>query len=198
MNKGMLRTKKAEAGIGTLILFIAMILVAAVAAGVLIQTANSLQGKALATGSQAKDQVTTGVQFLNIYGEDASADNDLEDYYIEAKLIPGSDLIKLDDAVLEFTLNNDSASLNFGNITDCGTAVLNSTHYNVEYLLNGTNHLDNYLVSGDVMLVCFSGVRDVAEDESINFIFIPRTGVLTKAEVTTPSVMTENTVYLFP
>lgn len=188
--------KQGEAGIGTLILFIAMILVAAVAAGVLIQTSSSLQSKALATGSQARDQVTTSAQFLNIYADDASSDSDLENVYIEMKLVPGSDIIKLSDAIMEVSLNNQSQALNFSNTGEC--TGLSNSQFTVNYEINGTNNIDEYLVSGDVVTLCFQSPRDIQEDEKVDFVFIPKTGAITTATVTTPSVMTDKTVYLYP
>jgi flagellin FlaB len=54
-------------GIGTLIIFIATILVAAVAAGVIISTSGVLQQKALIIGDQAQNRLINGIEITHVF-----------------------------------------------------------------------------------------------------------------------------------
>ncbi|MEA3558343.1 MAG: archaellin/type IV pilin N-terminal domain-containing protein, partial [Candidatus Thermoplasmatota archaeon] len=61
--------KKGEMGIGTMILFIAMVLVAAIAAALLITTASQLNQQAQETGTIAQQEVATSMIMRNIQGD---------------------------------------------------------------------------------------------------------------------------------
>jgi archaellin len=98
--------------LGTLIIFIALILVAAVAAGVLIRTAGELRAQARATGREAIHQVAAGVRVVNIKGE--VANEIIENVSIVIKLRPGSPPIDLREMVLQYTSKDTDVHLLLG------------------------------------------------------------------------------------
>jgi len=62
-------SERGQVGIGTLVVFIAMVLVAAIAAGVLVNTAGVLQTKSEQTGQESTAQVSDRVQVVSAYAD---------------------------------------------------------------------------------------------------------------------------------
>lgn len=189
-------SKKAEMGIGTLILFIAMILVAAIAAGVLIQTATNLQSKALETGSRSTRQVSTAVGTVLVYGEDAT-DSKINSIFQNVKLVAGSESVKLNDSVLSIDLSDDSADLTYSSTEACDNNVTSGS-FAAKYLINGSDHLLGYISIGDVVQICYALPRAVGEDENLRITFIPKVGSVMTIRAVTPEVMTTKRVFLYP
>jgi flagellin FlaB len=100
---------RGQVGIGTLIIFIALVLVAAVAAGVLINTAGELQSRASDTGDDAQAQVSNQIDVVSATGE-VSNDN-VSTVTLVVKKSPGSDPIDLSEATIEYTSSSSSATL---------------------------------------------------------------------------------------
>ena len=197
--------KSGEMGIGTLIIFIALLLVAAIAAGVLIQTTGSLQEKALTTGDQAKSQIATSAMVIEVSATDGQRGN-VTDFTTIMKLAPGSDEIKLDQALLTLNTFNTTTSLTYRegtsferNETDgYWTSGDGSGFYVVEYLQRGPNSITGNLQRGDVIRIYFASPREIYEDENIRINFIPRIGTPTLVEFVAPEVISTERVYLYP
>ncbi|MFP4111574.1 MAG: archaellin/type IV pilin N-terminal domain-containing protein [Candidatus Woesearchaeota archaeon] len=200
----MFKGKRAEVGIGTLILFIAMILVAAIAASVLIQTATSLQNKALLTGKRTQEQISTGISVLLVYAEDGSTNNDLDNFSMKIKLTPGSEPLKLNDTLIEFDLSDGSADLEYNSTGDCETAGSFKTStsgdgvFAATHLVEGSEYRQHYLHSGDVVKVCFASPRSITPDEDIAIRIIPKVGIPSVIETATPEVINQQRSYIFP
>lgn len=92
---------RAQVGIGTLIIFIAMVLVAAIAAGVLIHTAGFLQSQAEGTGEESTEQVA---EQLNIITESGEVANNDEIHLLRVGVQPaaGADDINLAELTIQY------------------------------------------------------------------------------------------------
>jgi len=94
---------RGQVGIGTLIVFIAMVLVAAIAAGVLINTAGFLQSSAEETGQQSSDQVTNRLEVVNTVGTDIGTGNaGISTVEITVRKAPGAGNIDLSQTIAQW------------------------------------------------------------------------------------------------
>jgi flagellin FlaB len=96
------REDRGQVGIGTLIVFIAMVLVAAIAAGVLINTAGFLQTQAEATGEESTDLVSERIDVTSEVGIVGSeANGELSEIRLSVSGAPGADQIDLSETTIQ-------------------------------------------------------------------------------------------------
>ena len=101
-------------GIGAMIVFIAMVLVAGIAASVLIQTSTRLEAQALQTGRETTEEVSTGIAIYNIEGYTSdSSGGDLERMVIMVRPRAGSDGVDLGETYIELSNSSRKVVLNY-------------------------------------------------------------------------------------
>ena len=192
MKKPRIFKNKGESGIGTLIIFIAVVLVAAIAASVLLGTTGSLQQKALTTGKQSEREVSGGIQVITMSGADGS-NGTVQNFSVYTKLTAASDPIALSDTLITFDTKNTSQSLSY----DPVTGATNVT-FNITYSKAGREYKYGYISRGDVVEIDFVGDRAVGESELLRLRIIPKHGIIVPVDAVTPDVMTQMRIVLYP
>jgi len=130
--------ERGQVGIGTLIVFIAMVLVAAIAAGVLINTAGFLQSKGQATGEEASAQVSNRIDVVSAYG---NVTNESVDYAnLTVRQAAGADNINLSKSTIQWIGPNTATTLTH---TDDDVSAMSGETFNTT-VIKGNN--DNVLV----------------------------------------------------
>ena len=188
--------ERGQVGIGTLIVFIAMVLVAAIAAGVLINTAGFLQTQAEATGEDSTQQVSDRLQVVSQSGYLSDPANGTVDHltFVLARS-PGADNIDLNTVSVEMTGTSGQETF------DLSSNVTNVTIF--------TGGEDNVLTDASdraevtIALTDDNGVDaaddlgyDLGEGDALTVTFTTQSGATMTTEIRIPSTVVDESVRL--
>ena len=188
--------ERGQVGIGTLIVFIAMVLVAAIAAGVLINTAGFLQTQAEATGEDSTQQVSDRLQVVSQSGYLSNPANGTVDHltFVLARS-PGADNIDLNTVSVEMTGTSGQETF------DLSSNVTNVTIF--------TGGEDNVLTDASdraevtIALTDDNGVNaaddldyGLEEGDALTVTFTTQSGATMTTEIRIPSTVVDESVRL--
>ena len=207
-------------GIGAMIVFIAMVLVAGIAASVLIQTSTKLETQAMATGSETTAEVASGIAVFDVLGYAASG-SDISKLLIGVRPRAGSDGIDLSTAFVEISDSatkvlltyNSSYYLDpgivglsdiFANDTlfPTGNTSLSATDFGVLVLEDADGSLSSsapVMNRGDKVYLCINTTAthsDLAVRTDIWGIIVPEEGAPGMITFTTPASYTDTVMDL--
>jgi flagellin-like protein len=177
---------RGQVGIGTLIIFIALVLVSAVAAGVLIDTSGQLESRASDTGEDAQAQVSNQIDVVSATGVDTNGDDGVETIELVVKKSPGSDPIDLSDATIQY--QSESSVETLTHVSGSATATEFSTT-SIEG--DSSTVLDD---NGERVKITISASdvegSDLSAGSSVDLKIVDQSGASTVYGVNVPDVLT--------
>jgi len=205
--------KVASIGIGALIVFIALVLVAGIAATVIIQTSTMLETQTAATGSETTREVATGVAVYSIEGY-AATSSDISKLAIMIRPRAGTDSIDVSNAYVEISNTNKKIILNYtdsfyskpSGLNDIFSAsvfpntggVGDGTRFGILVLEDADNSVSQthpIINRGDKVCICINTTgcfNSIAERTDVWGTVVPENGAACDFEFRTPSTYSDN------
>jgi archaeal flagellin FlaB len=213
------KNKKASIGIGAMIVFIAMVLVAGIAANVIIQTSVTLESQSMATGLQTTSEVSAGLSVCAIEGYVESSSANISKLAILVRPKAGTESIDLSGAFIEITDMNTKVLLNYtsayylkpsglndifsANVFPNHSSAADSTRFGILVMedADGSVSSSSPLINlGDKVYLCLNttGVfGDIPKRTNIWGMVVPEEGAPAMIEFITPGTYSNNVMELF-
>jgi len=204
---------RAAIGIGSLIIFIAMILVAGIAASVIIQTMNSLQQQAMQTGEETMRDISSGLKVTHVSGYNNGSKITQLAFFLTTTA--GSEDIGLtytyislsdtnNQVILVYNSSCFSSSVSNGLFSTLNASNLSATTYGVMVVrdVDSSCSLSSPTINSDDLVVllvntskCFLGIDTRTE---VSGRVIPEQGISGIIGFTTPSAYINTIIDLQP
>ena len=208
MKRKVWRNKVGAVGIGTLIVFIAMILVAAVAAVVLIRTSGVLEQKAYEIGMSSKDEASNKITIISMTGNSTTY-GVISELIISMRPSGGSSAIDLASTTMVFRSADYYISgipiVNETEITNKTALIYGDNTTKVAWVTHCQGDYDIVLeaMEDDQLEIHYAftdGVmkRAIGEHQTMTITLIPMKGPPADLMVTTPPSIDDVYVSLYP
>ncbi len=190
---------RGQVGIGTLIVFIAMVLVAAIAAGVLVNTAGFLQATAEDAGQESVDKVTNRLDVVSQHGIIDSDGDEVSEVNLTVRLAAGSGAVSLNDTTIKYLSDEQAQNLVFNGTPSSEN--FSSTEYTARSLeddddsfevLNEQSDRFEIVISTDTIEGDGSGDSGLSTGESVELDITSRSGGSTQVILTMPQQLAGN------
>ena len=175
---------KGQQAIGTLVIFIALVITAALASYVLVSTTNALQSKSIAVANKTMEKSTYGFAARSVEGLTAADDGNIEYIMFGIELAPGSGDIDLSDVTtiwqaaagskyqeMAFAGTDQNIDLNTSALNTSTPFYQNGSALTLDttkfYVVKNRSHWDGdrYVESGELYTLAFNLTKALNEGE---------------------------------
>lgn len=183
-------------GIGTMIVFIAAVIVAAIAAAVIINTAGNLQRKASETGQDTTQEVSGNLFVRQVVGNVTDSDDAVKKVYWYVEIAPGAEPIDLNNTILQWSGGTTFKDLNVTGESGCDDS--NFTNLDDGFCVKDVFDAgdgDPYVISeGDKVRleVHLNSTQELDPREDVNVLLMPESGSPVQAGFTVPAALGQN------
>ena len=199
--KTIMQNERAQAGVGTLIIFIAMVLVAAVAAAVLIQTSGVMQAKSTSTTKEAAAAIAENIVIEAVEGIPVAGGGSLASLNITIRLASGGTDVDLSKLLVKI----QSTNFNYTNGSNTGSFNVYALRSEPATLANGATGLSTLinptLQAGALaridITVNNTGVT-LAQKKPMTIALTPEKGATYNLPLVLPAIPAGSTVSIYP
>ena len=192
------RHGRGQVGVGTLLVFLALALVVTVAAGTLVETGGQLQSRAADAGDRATAEVSTRVSVVSATGVDDTKgkpnptefgqNGEIDTIHVYVTLSPGAEAVDLSDATIQYTSNNERATLTYAR----GTSFNEDSFIVAGFGEGGYQGPRTVLNStDDVYRITILPYRELPPGADASITIIGQSGAATTYEVDVPTVVND-------